>query len=672
MDLRVAHVPREGEDGNGESEEANVDPQKRHGGIVGVPRARAKRKPRLEPLPIEVPKIHPIHDWMDNPENTFENWKAKAEKAKTPEDYRRFMARAYVSNDGFFHYCQDFICDKQMHPFFHGRICDHVVGHKIKRYPVKRVRMTLAFRGSWKSHIKGFGGPTWYIAREYVLYEEVRKIDDQIREARGGETGVLTEDEVGDLNLDDLVAERKVLTDRGYLSGVNIRIGIQSESMDLAEDTVQTCCNIMDLPRWQELFGVHKGKNGPWGRAGAVSALRTNASLRDATLFTISLKAPRVGSHPDVIFSDDFQSENSASSATMRDKSWKMWKANFQLIPPPSISLYSEILVAGTRWHSADNYGRIIKENETCAERDRVHILTLPVCTENGTPTCPIIYDKDAIKSLKSEGIDKFNTQYLLKPVGGKSQPFHKEMIRYHSGNFSQRDREVMQAVTGADFCWVEAARRGSTTDDHSVVFTFLRDASWRFYLVDWWREQVTRRETLEEIQRQMHVHGSTDLGLSVSDRKHVEEDMRRMEFELKEKGTPFAFNETWVSDLKGGEGVDAATHKSRKHIGVLQPIFQAGKLFIPVGMGWLEEELLDCPRGATDDGLDAMVCCVSVAVRPGEERAPNELENVSPLNMSKFYESIFKPGNFDVWGNRIRRSHSLKGRRPRNRTPLP
>jgi hypothetical protein len=229
-----------------------------------------------------------------------------------------------------------------------------------------------------------------------------------------------------------------------------------------------------------------------------------------------------------------------------------------------------------------------------------------------------------------------------------------------------------MYAVTGVDFCWVEAARRGDSGHDHSVVFTALVDASWRFYLVDIWRAQVVRRETLEEVYRQMRVHGATAVGMSVSDRKHVEDDITRYEFELKQAGTPFRFNPVWVSDLKGGEGVDADTAKRRKHIGILQPIFQAGKFFLPIGHGWFEEELLDCPKAATDDGMDAAVCFVEAADTPARTVKHVEKPAESPLSMGKLYDAIQKGKHVDAFGRRIRRQTTLKSRRPRSRQPLP
>lgn len=536
------------------------------------------------------------------------------------------MAKAYVCDDGFFHYCQDFITDKPMHPQFHGKICRFVVGQGIDYYPVQQTRLLLAFRGSWKSTIGVYGFGTWLIGREYVLSAEVRALDERIRLIReregGSKDSEMSAEEVGDLHLEPILREREVLLKAGHhLEGVNIRIGMQSEALDLAQTGILTCTNIMDRSEWQKYFGTHsqrdRKKGGMWGKTGAISVYRTNAALRDPTLSAISLEQPRIGSHFDVIIADDFQAELSSSSRTMLNKSWHMWKGNYQLLDPPSVSPYAFILAIGTRWHSIDNYGRIIAENTTLAKRDRVEILTLPICRDDGTATCPTIYTTEDIPSVRAkDGIDKFNTQRLLKPIGGKTQPFKKEMIKYHSMRFREEERRDMYAVTAADFCWVEAARRGDSGADHAVVFTALVSPGWSFYLVDVWREQADRKRTLEEVYRQSIEHGSIGQGFSVSDRKHIETDMKHLEHE---KG--FAFNPTWVSDLKGGAGVDADTAKARKIIGVLQPLFQSGKLYFPIGLQWLEEEILFAPRGTTDDGMDTLVCIVTAAGAPSVAR---------------------------------------------------
>jgi CheY-like chemotaxis protein len=86
------------------------------------------------------------------------------------------------------------------------------------------------------------------------------------------------------------------------LSGVNIRIGLQSEAIELAEGTIETVLALLERPDFIAHYGNHRGAK--WGKSGATSVYRTNMALRDPTLFTISLKQPRIGSHPDLILSD--------------------------------------------------------------------------------------------------------------------------------------------------------------------------------------------------------------------------------------------------------------------------------------------------------------------------------------------------------------------------------
>ena len=61
----------------------------------------------------------------------------------------------------------------------------------------------------------------------------------------------------------------------------------------------------------------------------------------------------------------------------------------------------------------------------------------------------------------------------------------------------------------------------------------------------------------------------------------------------------------------------------------VLQPLFEAGKIFIPPGVDWLEEELFDFPRGAYDDGLDALCNLVKISKPPTKFKVIDKLSGL-------------------------------------------
>jgi hypothetical protein len=193
----------------------------------------------------------------------------------------------------------------------------------------------------------------------------------------------------------------------------------------------------------------------------------------------------------------------------------------------------------------------------------------------------------------------------MLEPTSEGTQPFQREWIQYFIPAKLERTPNML-AFTGVDFCWIEAAQRNNTGSDHSVVMTWIVDDKLNRYLVDVFREQCTRRKTIEEAARQSQIYKSVVVGMSISDRKHVEDDIKDYE-----NRTSTRIPVEWISDLKGGEGVSAATTKARKHIGVLQPLFMQKSVYIPMGLKWFEEEILYCPRSRTDDGMDAFVCAV-------------------------------------------------------------
>jgi len=413
--------------------------------------------------PIDGPRRNPVRFWINSKQNHYELWKRKAERAETEEKRIEYEANAYVTDEGFYHYCTEILGYDKFHPPFHSRMTNFIVGKDLDYYFVKRKRLLEGFRGCFKSSALSIGYTTWLVAREYVLSRETRALLQQIHAVDEDGAAILSEAERVPLE-----RERQALVASGqHLDGVNIKIGLASEELTLPADHVGASCAVMEGELYCKYFGEHapkdRKKGAKWGRTGATSVYRTNIALRDPTIWTISLDAPRTGRHFDVIIPDDLQAERSSASRNQLRETWRLYKLLFPLLDPPEISHYSEIVMGATRWHEQDIYGKIEAENEHHAKQDRTEILKLPVCTEAEVATCPTIYKTEAISSLKAGGIDEYNTQYLLKPRSGKTQAFKPEWIRYYGPG---EIREVVGQgyyVTGADFCWVEAAKRNDS-----------------------------------------------------------------------------------------------------------------------------------------------------------------------------------------------------------------
>lgn len=590
----------------------------------------AKKKIAIEPL--QLLPINPIRRWVESKENSFSLWMGRLERARkrpgvTQAELDEIQAWAYITSrdsveevgngGGFYHYCVEICGYRDMFPGFHGQLTRLIASGQIdNKDSVAREWLIEAFRFSFKSSITSHAYPTWLVAREYMLSGDVRKVDLAIQALRDDKelSEIEKTPQIGKLN-----AERDALLKAGKLEGVNITIGLQSEELGLATANLETCIRIMDSPIYVRFFGQHgpkdKAKGTAWGKNGATSLFRTKVALRDPTIWTISLDAPRIGRHFDVVISDDLQSERNANTLETINQVWHLYRLHFALVSPPSVSYYSISGMVATRWHYDDIYARIREENAQRAKKDRTVILTIPVQDESGEPTCPTIYpDRDAIDAIRIKlGNNRFATQMLLQPTSDTTRPFRREWVKYFIPSQLERTPNML-AFTGVDFCWVETAKRNDTGADHSVVMTWIVDDKLNRYLVDVFREQCTRRKTVEEAARQQQVWKSIVVGMSISDRKHVQDDIKDYETRT---GTVLPVE--WVSDLKGGEGVSAATAKARKHIGVLQPLWQQNAMYIPMGYKWFEEELLYCPYSRTDDGMDATVCAVvpSFPARP-------------------------------------------------------
>lgn len=621
---------------------------------------RKKSISALEPL--ALPPVNPILKWESDPNNTFEKWAKKAEKALTEAEKIECMARAYVSPDdeAFYRYCVDIGGLYRDYPPFHGRMLRFVTSGRCSDYPKgARIRLLMAFRGSMKSTVGSVLYPTWLVAREYVLALECIKLRERIKSE--------------EVSRETAEAEIKALVKSGrHLEGVNIRIGLQSEELGLPRDHLRACTQVMSSDAFTKYFGVHyqtdRAKGGRWGVDGVTSTFRTEMMLREPTIWTISLEAPRIGRHFDVIIPDDLQSLRTVGNRDVMNQVWKLFKANFSLLNPPGVGFYSIMQMNATYWHYDDIYNRIERENATKALQDRVAILKMPVCNDDLEPTCRTFYpDKESIiRKRKEVGTDEFTTQMLLKPTGDGTQPIPPRLIVHYSPSELNFIRQRLHYFTGVDFCWLEAAKRNDSGADHSVVFTIAVDVTGSIYLVDAFREQCTRLKTLQEVFRQARVHKSLAVGMDSQDRAHVTDIIDRLEVELDQK-LPYE----WVS-----RSPDEMVGKSRRLIGVLQPPFEQGKIKLFRGLDWFEQELRDLPRGMTDDGLDALAAAIKVIILPTQTEQQS-VQDPDTERWKRHTESLFKgvPTYLDGTPIRpndrrgIRHSGKLQARRPRSRT---
>ncbi len=460
------------------------------------------------------------------------------------------MARAYVCNDGFFFYCRDVLGYKDLYRPFHQPICDHVVAKD-------RFKLLQAARQSFKSSIGTIGYATWRIAKETI------------------ETGEC-----------------------------NIRILIASEVKELAQEFSKAIINMVQEPRWKELYGDHKGadRRGGWGMYSFTSKFRTLARIKEPTITFMSMDAPKTGFHFDLIIADDLEAERNSASRDQIERCWDFYRLQMSLLEPEN----GQMSLISTRWHYDDIYARIIERNEEDEEGERYRIFIKPARTKDGELTWPERFTHERLAGLlQKQGSYIFSCQYLLDPVPPEDRTFKQEWIKYVNPTDFEQGRKY-RVFTGADFAYTpqrNVDRGESRLADYTVIFTAAVDDRWNYYIMDWYRKRCTKLEAVQELFRQYETHKSIQIGLQKNDKIMVDDTIIH-----------FAHSRRVFQPRREYITYPAANSKFDRIETVLQPIFESQKMFILPNMKWLEDELMDFPRGAHDDGLDALVNLVHIS----------------------------------------------------------
>jgi len=497
--------------------------------------------------------------------NSYEKWLQTARRLDREgldtEVTNYCLARAYISDDGFYYYLQHILgysnpkdpLNKQFYEPFHRPICDLTTNTK------SRYKMIQACRGSFKSSISTIGYATWLIARDFIIN--------------------------GDCN---------------------VRILIGSEVLALANSFVRAVRQVLESnPKFMKLFGNHKGdiKGRNWTDTSLTSRFKTIATQHEPTVSSIAVDAPRAGYHYDYIIADDLETERASATRDQIEKCWDFYRLMHSLLEPDG-----EMTLVSTRWHYDDIYSRILKANEDDLEDEKYQVLVAPAEDEDGNLTFPTRFSREHLEHLKRRhGSYLFSCQYLLQPVAKEDQVFLREWINYVPVGF-ELSRRRFRIFIGADFAYTEQERidRGHVRKaDFTTVITVAVDEAWNYYVIDWYRERCSKLEAIEEMFRQYYLHGAIDVGLQKFDRAQIEDVI--VQYGYQSRRQPHM---TWIT-------YPNKQAKNARIMTTLQPLLESGKFYILRGMEWLMEELMDFPLGAFDDGLDSLCNAVKVSKPP-------------------------------------------------------
>jgi hypothetical protein len=170
-----------------------------------------------------------------------------------------------------------------------------------------------------------------------------------------------------------------------------------------------------------------------WNRH-ALTVTRRKKIDRDPSVSAASVGTNMVGSHFDLIIVDDAVTELNSISQSQRDRVYEYIAYLLPILEPGGV-----MIVIGTRWHTDDAYGRLIRVDE-----ERVRDGLAPewgkvirgAYLEDGSLLYPTRLTHDFLDAqLRRLGARRFAGQYLNQPISDEDKTFSMEFL--HEREFS-------------------------------------------------------------------------------------------------------------------------------------------------------------------------------------------------------------------------------------------
>lgn len=508
----------------------------------------------------------------DDDTDSFSYWQERAKDADEEFVSDYCMARAYVSHDGLYEFCHDVMGFLDLYePLHRDRICAEICNPTTKRF------MLMVNRGAFKSSIATIGRTCWLVARETTLHH-----------------------------------------------CCNIRILLGSESLSLCNAFASSVNNTLRHNQdFIRLFGQHypqRQRGRRWRDNAFVSAFRTQHSLKEHTVETVSPGASKSGFHYDVVLSDDLQAERNSSSIEQINVCWNFYQLLHSLLEPtwPDGHPMWDILpagplfgVTGTRWHFDDIYQRIEAREKRRPKDRRGKIIYIPVMESDGTLNFPTRFDQETIEDLRIEhGPEHFSNQYMLNPTPMETRVFRADWVQITPPEVIAAPHKYGRMVMGCDWAYTEknlarSGRGSSRRAAYTVHLAGVMTPDFKVFITHAFREQVTANNGIEALFTMYDATNAFVAGLQKYDAAHIEDVLMRRMREKRQY-----LNLEWIT-------YPSNERKQDRIKTTLQELFERRRVFIPPNCRWLEAELIDFPNSLTFDGLDAMCNLVKVAKPP-------------------------------------------------------
>jgi predicted phage terminase large subunit-like protein len=288
------------------------------------------------------------------------------------------------------------------------------------------------------------------------------------------------------------------------------------------------------------------------------------------------------------VIDDPVKSREDADSATMRDRAWDWWRADFLTRLKPG----GRVALVMTRWHEDDLGGRILDDAATGGHPWTV--LSLPMEAEPGDPLGRAAGEPlwpewftDTMRAEARRDSRTWAALYQQRPAPDTGNYFQREWLRPVA---TVPPKESLRIYGASDYAVTDAG------GDYTVHVVVGMDSDGRLWLLDLWRGQTDSSVWVEAfcdlVRAWRPIGWAEETGqIRAGVGPFLERRMRERQAYIARRQFP----------TRGDKSVRAQSIRGRMAL---------DGLHIPASAAWradLEAELLSFPAGKHDDQVDAL-----------------------------------------------------------------
>ncbi len=354
-----------------------------------------------------------------------------------------------------------------------------------------------------------------------------------------------------------------------------------SHAGELAERFGRRVRNLVGSTEFKRVFD--------FGLSGDNAAAGRWETEKGGEYYAVGVDASVTGRRADLgIIDDPVKGRAEADSASIRQRTWDWYKADFW----PRLKPGGRVVLINTRWHTDDLAGRLLAEADNGGEKWEV--LSLPAEAGAGDPLgrapgellWPEWFTESMFREAKRD-VRNWSALYQQEPTPDTGYYFQAEWVRWYD---EMPDIRTMQTYGASDYAV------SSQEGDYTVHGVFGVDPADNIYVLDWWREQTTSDEWIEAF-------------LDLMDKWQTLMWAEEQGQILKSVG-PFIQKRQQERQVYGYRRAYVSSHDKETRAQAIRGRMAMGKVYFPRRKPWatdLISEMLRFPAGKNDDQVDVL-----------------------------------------------------------------